>query len=218
MKKVVIIGAGGHGKVIADIVLKSGDRLVGFLDDDVSLPETYIGFPVLGTVEQVDKYGDCSFVIAIGNAEIREKIAKRSDVDFYTAVHPKAVVSDVDTFIGRGTVIMANAVLNACSHIGEHCIINTGAVVEHDNRLDDFVHVSVGAKLAGNVRVGKGAWIGIGAVVKNDLDICGGCMIGAGAVVVRDITEPGTYVGVPAERTDMKKVDWGGVFPSWIKM
>lgn len=199
MKNVVIIGAGGHGKVIADIVLKSEDQVVGFLDDNTSLGDTFIGFPVLGTVGKWIGYRDCSFVIAIGNAEIRERIAKSMDVEFYTALHPDAVISNIETSIGGGTVIMANAVVNSGSKIGSHCIINTSAVVEHDNMISDFVHVSVGAKLAGTVGIGKGTWIGIGAVVKNNLNICGSCMIGAGAVVVKDISEPGTYVGVPAK-------------------
>ena len=200
-KSVVIIGASGHGKVVADIIKKSGDEVVGFLDDNPHLPKELSGIPVLGTVGDYTKYKDSMFVVAIGNAEIREKIVGQLDcVKWYTAIHPSAVIASIDTNIGEGTVVMANAVVNAGTIIGKHCIINTGAVVEHDNQIEDYVHVSVGAKLAGTVSVGKATWIGIGASVSNNLSICGGCMIGAGAVVVKNIREAGTYVGVPAER------------------
>ena len=200
-QSVVIIGASGHGKVVADIVIENGDQVVGFLDDNPNLPEKFIGFPVLGAIDEYKKYSNAKFIVAIGNAAIREKIAdKLENVTWYTAIHPAAVVSKLDTVIEEGTVIMANAVVNPGARIGRHCIINTGAIVEHDNRLGDYVHVSVGAKLAGTVSVGKSTWIGIGASVSNNLDICADCMIGAGAVVVKDIKEAGTYVGVPARK------------------
>jgi acetyltransferase-like isoleucine patch superfamily enzyme len=97
---------------------------------------------------------------------------------------------------------MAGVVMNADASIGEGCIINTSSSVDHDNVLADFVHVSVGAHLAGTVKVGKGAWIGAGAVVSNNISICREALVGAGAVVVCDITEPGTYIGVPAKRKE----------------
>lgn len=198
-ESVVIIGASGHGKVVADAVIKSGDRVLGFLDDNPNLGKEFIGFPVLGYTNEFSRFQKAKFVVAIGNAQIREKIVEKMiGVSWYTAIHPNSVVSKLDTSIGEGTVIMADAVINAGAKIGRHCIINTGAVVEHDNQIDDFVHVSVGAKLAGNVQVGKGTWIGIGAAVKNNISICQQCMIGAGAVVIKDIVSKGIYVGVPA--------------------
>ena len=215
-QSVVIVGASGHGKVVADIIRKSGDHVIGFLDDNEKLPQKFIGISVLGKVDQYYKYRNAKFVIAIGNAKIREQIAQKLDgVKWYTAIHPTTVISEIDTIIEEGTVIMANAVINAGATVGKHCIINTGAIVEHDNRLGDYVHVSVGAKLAGTVSVGKSTWIGIGASVSNNLHICEDCMIGAGAVVIKNIEEPGTYVGVPAERkVDMKntlKYSGGGI-------
>lgn len=203
VKSVIIIGASGHGKVVADVIQKSGNRVIGFLDDNPSIGENFIGFPVLGTVDEYRKFA-AEFVIAIGNANIREKVARRmTDVTWYTAIHPTAVISDIDVEIGEGTVVMANAVINTGARIGRHCIINSGAIVEHDNRIADFVHVSVGAKLAGTVSVGKSSWIGIGASVSNNINICGNCMIGAGTVVIKDIKKAGTYAGVPAGRIDM---------------
>ncbi len=200
MKKVIIIGGSGHGKVVADIVINSGDEVAGFLDDDESIKEC-AGLKVLGKPEDYKKYACCEFVIAVGNAEIREKIStKMPEVKWYTAINPTATVSKLDVKIGDGTVIMPGAIINAGTKIGKHCIINSGAIVEHDNVIEDFSHISVGAKLGGTVTIGKSTWVGIGATVSNNIEICGGCTIGAGAVVVKDITENGTYVGVPARK------------------
>ena len=200
-KQVIVIGAGGHGKVIADIVIASGDRVLGFLDDGMTQGQQINGIPVLGGVEDYVRFPEAEFVIAIGNAAVRRRIAERlQGARWYCAVHPCAVVSEMDVHVGEGTVIMAGAVVNPGAKIGSHCIINTGAIVEHDNRIGDFVHISVGAKLAGTVTIGDDTWIGIGAVVSNNLSVCGGSTVGAGAVVVKNITEPGVYVGVPAGR------------------
>lgn len=200
-KEVIIIGASGHGKVVADIICCSGDRVKGFLDDNFKMGSSFIGFPILGTTNNYKDFPGAEFVIAIGNAVIRERmVGKLQGVKWYTAIHPTAVISKIDTSIGEGSVIMANAVVNPGTTIGKHCIINTGAIVEHDNILEDFVHISVGAKLAGTVKVGKSSWIGIGATVSNNLNICENCMFGAGAVVINNIEQSGTYVGVPVKR------------------
>lgn len=200
-KSVVIIGASGHGKVIADIIVNSDDKVLGFLDDaDDVQGKKIIGFPVLGKIADYDNYKDCEFVIAIGNPYIREKIAIELPVKWYTAIHPTAVISSLDVEIGEGTVIMANAVVNPSARIGKHCIINTGAIVEHDNILEDYVHLSPNVTLAGIVKVGKSTHIGAGSCTKQVLNIASDCIIGAGSVIVKDITESGTYVGVPARK------------------
>lgn len=200
-KSVVIIGASGHGKVIADIIVNSDDKVLGFLDDaDDVQGKKIIGFPVLGKIADFDKYRDCEFVIAIGNPYIREKISNELPVKWYTAIHPTAVISSLDVEIGEGTVIMANAVVNPSARIGKHCIINTGAIVEHDNILEDYVHLSPNVTLAGIVKVGKSTHIGAGSCTKQVLNIASDCIIGAGSVIVKDITESGTYVGVPARK------------------
>lgn len=200
-KSVVIIGASGHGKVIADIIVNSDDKVLGFLDDaDDVQGKKIIGFPVLGKIADYVNYRDCEFVIAIGNPYIREKISKELPVKWYTAIHPTAVISSLDVEIGEGTVIMANAVVNPSARIGKHCIINTGAIVEHDNILEDYVHLSPNVTLAGIVKVGKSTHIGAGSCTKQVLNIASDCIIGAGSVIVKDITESGTYVGVPARK------------------
>lgn len=200
-KEIVIIGASGHGKVIADIVASSGNIVKGFLDDDNDIQgKEIIGFPVLGKIADYVNYKECEFVIAIGNPYVREKIANELPVKWYTAIHPNAIISKLDVEIGEGTVIMANAVVNPSAKIGKHCIINTGAIVEHDNILDDYVHLSPNVTLAGIVKVGKSTHIGAGSCTKQVLNIASDCTVGAGSVIVRDITESGTYVGVPARK------------------
>lgn len=191
MREVIIIGAGGHGQVVADVILASGDRVIGFLDDDPTKPD------VIGPIDLCERY-ECEFVVAIGNAALREKIASKQ-LKWYTAVHPSAIISP-SAQIGEGTVVMPNVVINANAVIGKHCIINTGAIIEHDNHVGNFVHVSVGAKLGGTVCVEKSTWIGMGTTVSNNISICEDCVIGAGGVVVRDINESGTYVGVPVRK------------------
>lgn len=197
---VVIIGASGHARVIADIVRCSGDVVDGFLDDrDAS---QFPGLTMLGSVDEATKIAQATpstrFVIGIGKNETRETIAQKlGDLHYHTAIHPSAVIAS-DATIGAGSVVMANAVVNTGSKIGQHCIVNTGATVDHDCELDDFVHLSPGVHLSGTVSIGRASWLGVGASVTNNVNICGGCTVGAGAVVIKNIETAGTYVGVPA--------------------
>lgn len=193
-KDIIMIGAGGHARVIADMVKKSGDNVEGFLDDDLSKDG------VIGKIDDCTKFSDCFFVIAIGNNSVRKAIAEKfPDLKYRTVIHPRAVISE-DVEIGVGTVIMANAVINANTKIGAHCIINTASVVEHDNVLSDFVHISPGATLCGGTSVGELTQIGAGAVTKNGTSVCSNCIVGISAAVTEDITEPGVYAGVPAKK------------------
>ncbi len=195
-EQVMIIGAGGHGRVIADIIKKSGDTVVGFLDNDTQKPG------VLGSVSDCFKYPDKKFVIAIGNNGIRKKLAMEyPDLSYYTAVHPAAVIGENVT-VGKGTVIMANAVINPGTQVGEHCILNTASVTEHDCRLSDFVHLSPGAVLCGTVTVGEGCHIGANAVVRNNISIEKDIVVGCGGAVVKNLEQPGVYIGVPAKRIE----------------
>ena len=195
MNKLIIVGASGHGKVIADIAVQNGYQNIVFLDDNISLREC-AGFPVIGkTAMALQLEGDK--IVAIGNSAVRERLQRT--IQTVTLIHPDAVVSRRVT-LGEGTVIMAGAVINSDSVIGKGCIINTGASVDHDCRLADFVHVSVGSHVAGSCRIGERTWIGAGATISNNITICRDCMIGAGSVVVHDIAERGTYVGCPAKR------------------
>jgi len=189
--KVVILGAGGHGHVIADIIRASGDILVGFLDDDLSKS-------TLGKISDCFKYSDAYFIIGIGNNALRKKLSALP-VKWYTAIHPSAVISP-SAKIREGTCVMPNAVINCDTIIGKQCIINSGAIVEHNNTIGDFTHISVGVKLGGTVTIGNSTLLGIGCTVCNNISICSDCIIGAGSVVVDDITENGKYFGIPAKK------------------
>lgn len=208
-KNVVIIGAGGHGKVIADIIIKSGDNLLGFLDDNIEKGTVVIkntSHVVIGKIEECIKISeenqDVCFIIGIGNNQTRKDIAdKYKDIKYYTAIHPSSQVA-IDVDIGEGTTIMANACINTSAKIGRHCIINTGAIIEHDNIIEDFVHISPNVALGGTVKIGKSTHVGIGSTIKNNITICENCKIGAGAVVVKDIEKEGTYIGVPTKKME----------------
>lgn len=196
--RLVIIGAGGHGKVIADNALKNGYTNICFLDDHAT--GVCMGFPVAGTSTEIERFDDgtSDFIIGVGNNEVRKKIAENNDVNWVTLIHPSAQLA-VNVSVGKGTVVMAGAVINACASVGNHCIINTGAIVEHDNVIEDYVHISPNAALGGTVTVGELSHIGIGAAVRNNICICGGITVGAGTVVTKNIDRPGTYIGVPAK-------------------
>lgn len=202
-QKVIIIGAGGHAKVIADIILKNNDELIGFLDDNIG-----IGKKVIEKYNVIGKLDDCiqlynsdnsiKFIIGIGDNKIREKISKKYNLPYYTAMHPTSTIG-LGVKIKEGTAIMANTTINVNASIGKHCIINTGAIIEHDNEIEDFVHVSPNAAIAGTVKIGKRTHVGIGACIKNNISVCEDAIIGAGAVVVNNIEVKGTYMGIPAK-------------------
>lgn len=198
-KEVIIIGAGGHGKVVADIVAKSKDKIIGFLDDSHNIDEI-LSYPVLGRICDCTKYQDKEFFIAIGNNELRKKIAKDYPMlKYYTAIHPDTSIA-TNVEISKGTCVMAGAVINSSAKIGKHCIINTRSVIEHDNNISDFVHISPGAVLCGTVSVGEGTHIGGGVTVRNNINITSNVVVGIGTAVVSDINEAGTYCGVPAKK------------------
>lgn len=199
----LIIGASGHGKVIADIAIKTKKwRSIAFLDDNESIKSS-MDIDVIGKVDEVYMYlEDYEIFVGIGNNQIRQKIQESVEAkgaSIPVLVHPNAVIGG-HVKLDSGTVVMAGAIINCCTSIGKGCIINTGVTVDHDTVIENYVHISPGAHIAGTVKVGKGSWLGIGSNISNNIEITGGCIIGAGAVVVSDITETGTYIGVPARR------------------
>lgn len=201
--RLVIIGASGHGKVVADIALKMECyKNIFFLDDDESLIDC-MGFPVIGKSEEAaSHYRNSDIFIAVGNAEVRQTLQQKLELigaSIPTLIHPAAIIG-TNVKIGQGTVVMAGSVINSDSVIGKGCIINTCSSVDHDCNIADYVHIAVGAHLAGTVDIGTRSWIGIGAVVSNNINIISDCMIGAGAVVIKNITKNGTYIGVPAKK------------------
>ncbi len=203
MSSLLIAGAGGHGRVVADAAQASGawDR-IAFLDDRFPGLEKSGVWPVKGSLEDAASFFDryTSIVVALGdNAARLHWIDEYREQGFElpVIVHPTAVISS-HSHIGEGSVVLARAVINIGARLDVGCIVNTGAVVEHDCRLADGVHISPGASLAGNVSVGRCGWIGIGVSVRQCLSIGDEVIVGAGAAVVADLPSGVTAFGVPA--------------------
>lgn len=202
MRKLAIIGAGGHGRVCADIAhaMRVYDE-IAFLDDNPDL--TNLQFPYLGESKNWESLSaDYEFFIGIGSSLIRRRIQSMLEergAPIATLVHPSAVLGSNVT-LGNGSVLMPATVINTGSSIGRGVIVNTSASVDHDCRIDDFVHVAVGSHLCGTVTVGSDTWIGAGATVINNVSIAEKSLIAAGAVVVASIAESGLYKGVPARK------------------
>lgn len=200
---VVIYGAGGHGKVVADILRhQPGVTLAGFIDDCVELHgKTIAGYRVLGGFDllQDKRFDQCKLVLAIGDNRARRKLSElvgKMGYEFANAIHPSCQLGS-DVSVGKGTVMMANVVVNAGSVVGNHAILNTGATVDHDCLVGDFCHISPGVHLAGGVTVEEGVHVGIGASVLPNVRIGRDSVIGAGAAVTEDIPPGVLAVGVP---------------------
>ncbi len=190
-----IYGASGHGKVILDCLLASGEIVDGFIDDD---PEKkhFQGLPVI-RLNSIKLKG-AKIIMGIGENQVRKDLVERLNVQFGTVIHPSAVVSP-NSIVGRGSVVVPQAVINAGSQIGEHCIINTKASVDHDCKLEDYIHIAPGATICGNVAIDSLTWVGAGATIIQDLKIGKNVMIGAGSVVVNDIPDNALVMGIPGK-------------------
>lgn len=194
MNKLIIYGASGHGKVIADIARLNGYKDIVFCDDDLSKNE-FDGYAVIHELPQ-EEY---DLVIGIGDNKTRQKIAQRVNHPLVTLIHPEAVIAK-DSEIGEGTVVMAKAVINSGTKVGKGVIVNTYSSLDHDNIIHDYVHISVNAHTAGTVEIKERCFIGMGSNIINNINICEDVTIGAGSTVVKDIDEPGTYIGSPARK------------------
>lgn len=212
MSRLLIIGAGGHGKVVAEAALEGGQwSEIVFLDDRYPDLRQLRGWPVIGKTEEAKKlpgeYGEA--VVAIGDAKKRIHFLSKLDeigFDLPSVVHPAAWVSS-SARLGDGCVVFAQAAINADVRIGRGGIINTGATVDHDCRLGEGVHVCPGVHIAGNVEIESYVWIGIGANLIHGLYIASNVTIAAGAAVVTDVEEGATVGGVPAAPLRRRKAD-----------
>lgn len=203
MKSCAILGASGHGKVVAEIAQLNGYQNITFYDDR---------WPDLKSVEHWSVSGDTNAlsaeverydltVIAIGHnatRSIRQRELQEVGAKFSVIAHPSAVISRYAT-IGAGTVVMANAVINPFNTIGDSCIVNTGATIDHDCNLSDGVHISPGTNLAGGVIIGENSWIGIGSQIKQLVVIGAEVTVGAGSTVLYNIPDHQTVAGSPAQ-------------------
>ncbi len=203
MKRLAILGASGHGKVLADIALSAGWDCVTFFDDSWPILNRLESWPVVGDTQKLlaNHFDYDGAIVGIGNNSIR--LAKQLElslagVRIVSLIHPSAVVS-VYAELGVGSVVMASATVGPFVSAGVAVIINTGCVIDHDCKLDDAVHISPGASLAGDVRLGKSSWVGIGASVIQQITIGENVVVGAGSTVISNIADNLKVVGSPAK-------------------
>jgi len=215
--KVVGLGAGGHARVVIEI-LQCGNiyEIAGLLDSRPDLQgKNVLGVPILGDddmLPELMREGVEHFFVgvgSVGDSAPRRNLFEKAvglGMEPVSAVHPQAVVSP-SAELGTGVTVMAGAVVNACARLGMNVIVNTSAVVEHDCALGEHVHIATGAKLAGGVQVAAGAHVGAGATVLESINIGEDAVVGAGAVVVRDVAPAVTVVGCPARLLERRRTE-----------
>ena len=201
MKKIILIGNGGHDKVIKDIVKKSESyQLSGYLDDAI-VRKSYSNDIFYDNLSNISNYYRTHhFIIAIGDNNKRQQIVHRFaniKLNYATLIHPTATIGS-NVKIDKGSVIMPNTTINADTMIGKHCIINTMSCIEHDNKICDYVHIAPNATLTGNVVINQGAFIGASATIIPNINIGKNVIVGAGSTVIKDIADNHTVYGSPA--------------------
>jgi sugar O-acyltransferase (sialic acid O-acetyltransferase NeuD family) len=193
---IYLIGAGGHAKVVIELLEDSGSEIGGLIDNG-SNRTVLLNYPIINSFPKHLDRSLVSIIIAVGNNAIRRTISSEySDFRCATALHSRCNISP-RAVIGNGSVLMAGVSINCDVMIGRHCIINTNSSIDHDCLLSDFVHVSPNCALAGNVTVGEGSHVGIGASVIQGVNIGKWATIGAGAVITQDVPDYAVIVGVP---------------------
>ena len=204
--RVVIVGAGGHGQVVADVLLSarragSDWEPTGFVDDNPALlGRSFLALPVIGLVETLGTIPHDGVVVAIGDNHLRRSIfdlLQQRGEHFIIARHPSAVIAS-DVELGPGTMICAAVVVNTGTTIGSNVILNTACSIDHHNRIGDHVHVGPGTRAGGAVTVERSALIGIGATIMPGRTIGANSVVGAGALVHQDVGDATVVVGVPA--------------------
>ncbi len=206
--KIIIIGAGGHSKVIVDIIQnEQKHEIAGFIDNNLPIGHKVLDYKVLGKEEEINtlinKHNIFGGIIAIGDNFMRSNIEKKikqlcNEFRFVNCIHPKSHVA-FDVVMGEGNVVMAGATINTSSEIGNHCIFNTNCSIDHDNKIANFASIAPNAVTGGNVEVGEFSAIGIGATVKHNISIGYNCIIGASSLVNKDTKPNSVYFGMPAK-------------------
>lgn len=202
-----IIGAGGHAKVVADIILESGIPLSGVWDENPEL-KSFLGYPVNGNFSAFKQMDANQAIVAVGDNLTRKKLACQLVNNNANLIHPHSIISRFAK-IGIGTVVMANVVVNVDTLIGNYVILNTNSSVDHDCLIGDFVHISPKVGIAGNVEIGEGAHIGVGANIIQGIKIGKWAVIGAGTVIIRDVPDYAVVVGNPGRIIRYNKFDTG---------
>lgn len=194
----IVVGAGGHAKVVIATAEAAGVEVAAVVDDDPARHgERLMGVAVAGRVAPVLADPDAQVVLAIGSGRVRQRLAAGARCRFATLVHPSAVVHRSVT-LGPGTVVFAGAVIQPDTRVGAHVIVNTAASIDHDGAIGDYVHVAPGTRLAGNVTLEDGVFLGIGTVAIPGVRVGAWTTVGAGAAIVGDLPAHALAVGVPA--------------------
>lgn len=206
-RPIVVLGGGGHAKVVIAALKRSDRRILGYTDQQDR--GEILSVPYLGTdaalAGVLRSHRACSAVVAVGKIDASpRRLALQAEAgalgfEFPAIVSPHAIVNEA-VQLGPGTVVLDGVVVNSGTETGGACILNTGSTVDHDCRLGDNVHIAPGVTLSGGVTIGDHCLIGAGTTVIQGVTICAGTLVGAGATVVKDLTAPGTYAGVPARR------------------
>ncbi len=200
---IYLIGAGGHAKVILEILEQRDIEIGGLVDNNPELT-SLLGYRVAYELPGIFDPNDDFVIVSIGKNEIRKKVVNSNFYKYLTAIHQNSNISTRST-IGNGSVVMAGVTINSSVKIGAHTIINTNASIDHDCLIEDFVHISPNVALGGDVRIGEGAHIGIGASIIQGVIIGKWATIGAGSVIIKDIPDYAVVVGVPGKIIKYKK-------------
>lgn len=200
MKKIGILGSGGHSKVVIDIINEINNYIIiGIFDDNKT--GYFNDIPIIGKINEILIYKDqidC-FVIAIGNDMIRKKIYENNiDLNWETLIHPKSIISR-KTIIECGSIVCAGAIIQTDVKIGKHCIINTSCSIDHETIINDYTSICPKATICGQVKIGSCTFIGANATVIQCLNIGNNCIVGAGSVIIRDIDDFSKVVGNPGK-------------------
>lgn len=201
----VIVGAGGHGRVVLDILLSARThRVLGFLDSNPAVHGRRMdGLPILGDLSafrELRSQGISRAIVAIGDNGVRRAMAEQLEeegIELINAIHPSANLAH-NARVGRNVVVAAGALVCAHCQVGDSVILNTGCIIDHESMIGTGAHICPGARLAGRVHVAAGAFVGIGATIVQGVRIGCEAVVGGGAVVIRDVDSMSTVVGVPA--------------------
>jgi sugar O-acyltransferase (sialic acid O-acetyltransferase NeuD family) len=192
-----IIGAGGHSKVIIDIIHELGNyNIIGIYDDNKT--GYFSGIKIIGKISEIENKKSDYFIIGIGNDKIRKKIAEEYQLKWATLIHPKTIISKT-AIIKEGTVICAGAIIQTEVEIGKHCIINTNCNIDHESIIENYCSICPSSTICGQVKVGESSFIGANSTIIQTIEVGKECIIGAGSVVIRNIPNNSKAVGNPAK-------------------
>lgn len=202
MSTLIIIGAGGHGRVVADCAQQTGKyQKIYFLDDSYPERKSNSIWEIIGKTEKYTRYLDnADFIVAFGNNKLRQQVLEnliKANAKIISLIHPSAYVSQ-HSAIESGVVVFAQAVINIGSTVKTGCIINTGATIDHDCTIEAMVHISPGVNIAGGVTIGERSWIGIGASVIESITLAPNTQVAAGSSIIKPTQKNSLYAGVPA--------------------